>query len=69
MKFISVHLKLNNDVFAVNPLQISAFKPLKEGGTRIYYTLLSQHDDITEDYDTVLMKFNGLMKAGESDGT
>lgn len=62
MKFIGVHLKLNNEIFAVNPLQISAMKPLKEGGTRIYYTLLSQHDDITEDYDTLIKKINDVLE-------
>lgn len=62
MKFIGVHLKLNNETFAVNPLQITAMKPLKEGGTRIYYTLLSQHDDITEDYDTLVMKINDVLE-------
>lgn len=62
MRFITVHLKLNNDKFAVNPLQISALKPLKEGGTRIYYTLLSQHDDITEEYDYILLKINDTLE-------
>lgn len=62
MKFIGVHLKLNGEIFAINPLQITAIKPLKEGGTRIYYTLLSQHDDITEDYDTLVMKINDVME-------
>lgn len=62
MRFINVHLKLNNDKFAVNPLQISALRPLKEGGTRIYYTLLSQHDDITEEYDYILLKINDTLE-------
>lgn len=62
MRFITVHLKLNNDKFAVNPLQITALKPLKEGGTRIYYTLLSQHDDITEEYDYILLKINDTLE-------
>lgn len=62
MKFVGVHLKLNNEIFAVNPLQITAMKPLKEGGTRIYYTLLSQHDDVTEDYDTLVMKINDVLE-------
>lgn len=62
MRFITVHLKLNNDRFAVNPLQISALRPLKEGGTRIYYTLLSQHDDITEEYDYILLKINDTLE-------
>lgn len=62
MKFINVHLKLNGEKFAVNPLMISALKPLKEGGTRIYYTLLSQHDDITEEYESVLIQINEVIK-------
>lgn len=62
MRFINVHLKLNNDKFAVNPLQITALRPLKEGGTRIYYTLLSQHDDITEEYDYILLKINDTLE-------
>ena len=57
MKFVELHLKLNNEKFSVNPMLISAMKPLKEGGTRIY----SQHDDITEEYYTVLMKFNDAL--------
>lgn len=61
VKFVELHLKLNNEKFSVNPMLISAMKPLKEGGTRIYYTLLSQHDDITEEYYTVLMKFNDAL--------
>lgn len=61
MKFVELHLKLNNEKFSVNPMLISAMKPLKEGGTRIYYTMLSQHDDITEEYYTVLMKFNDAL--------
>lgn len=62
MKFVELHFKLNNEKFSVNPiLLISAMKPLKEGGTRIYYTLLSEHDDITEEYYTVLMKFNDAL--------
>lgn len=63
MRFITVHLKLNNDKFAVNPLQISALRPLKEGGTRIYYTLLSQHDDIIEEYDYILIQINDTLEA------
>lgn len=63
MKFITVHLKINNDKFAINPLQISALKPLKEGGTRIYYTLLSQHDDIIEEYDYILIQINDTLEA------
>lgn len=63
MKFITVHLKINKDKFAVNPLQISALKPLKEGGTRIYYTSLSQHDDIIEEYDYILIQINDTLEA------
>lgn len=62
MKFITVHLKINKDKFAINPLQISALKPLKEGGTRIYYTLLSQHDDIIEEYDYILIQINDTLE-------
>lgn len=62
MKFITVHLKINKDKFAINPLQISALKPLKEGGTRIYYTLLSQHDDIIEEYDYILIQLNDTLE-------
>lgn len=62
MKFINVHLKLNGEKFAVNPMMISALKPLKEGGTRIYYTLLSQHDDVTEEYESVLIQINEVIK-------
>lgn len=62
MKFITVHLKLNDQKFAVNPMMITAVKPLKEGGSRIYYTLLSQHDDITEEYDSILIKINDILE-------
>lgn len=61
MKFVELHLKLNNEKISVNPMLISAMIPLKEGGTRIYYTPLSQSDDITEEYYTVLMKFNDAL--------
>lgn len=63
MKFVELHLKYNNEKFSVNPMLISAMKPLKEGGTRIYYTLLSQHDDVTEEYYTVLMKINDALRS------
>ena len=62
MKFIGVHLKTNNKDFAVNPLQLTALKPLEEGGTRIYYTDILQHDDIAEDYDTIVMKINDVLE-------
>lgn len=62
MKFITVHLKINKNKFAINPLQISALKPLTEGGTRIYYTLLSQHDDIIEEYDYILIQINDTLE-------
>lgn len=43
-------------------MMITAVKPLKEGGSRIYYTLLSQHDDITEEYDSILIKINDILE-------
>lgn len=62
MKFVELHLKNNDNVkFNVNPMMVTAFKPLKEGGTRIYYTLLSQHDDVTEEYEVVRMRINDAL--------
>lgn len=62
MKFVELHLKNYDNVkFNVNPMMITAFKPLEEGGTRIYYTLLSQHDDVTEEFEVVRMRINDAL--------
>lgn len=62
MKFVELHLKnYDNEKFNVNPMMVTAFKPLKEGGTRIYYTMLSQHDDVTEEYEVVRMRINDAL--------
>lgn len=63
MKFINLHLKNNdNKKFAVNPMMITAVRPLDEGGSRIYYTLLSQHDDVTEEYDNLMIQINDILE-------
>ena len=61
MKFVELKLKVNNEKYSVNPMLITAIHPLKEGGTRIYYTLISQHDDVVEEYEVVLMKINDAL--------
>lgn len=62
MKFVELHLKNENDEkFNVNPNMLTAIIPLKEGGTRIFYTPVSEHDDVTEEYEVVLMRINDAL--------
>lgn len=61
MKFVELHLVKNNKKMAVNPHAISAIVATVDGNTRIFYTVLSQHDDVIEAYDLVLMKINDAL--------
>lgn len=61
MKFVELHLVKNNKKIAVNPHSISAITATVDGNTRIYYTDLSQHDDVIEAYEVVIMRINDAL--------
>lgn len=61
MKFVELHLVKNNKKMAVNPHAISAIATTVDGTTRIFYTDLSQHDDVIETYEVVVMRINDAL--------
>lgn len=61
MKFVELHLVKNNKKLAVNPTAISVITVTNDGNTRIYYTDLTQHDDVSEAYEVVLMRINDAL--------
>lgn len=61
MKFVELHLIKSNKKMAVNPHLITAITVTADGNTRIYYTDLSQHDDVKEEYEVVLMRIHDAL--------
>lgn len=63
MKFITLHFKEdNNQKYSVNPMMITAVKPLPEGGSRVYYSDVNVHDDVTEEYDALMIQINDILE-------
>lgn len=62
MRFIELHLKVDNRKIAVNPSIISVVTVSDEGTTRIFYSSLNQSDEVKEEYEVVLMRIHDALR-------